>query len=238
MDRIRMRATSIIPPTLLLAAALLAVAPVARAQEAVPPGSGDHFRDTAMLKVPAGARVAIYEFEDLECPACSRAFPVVHAAVDKYKIPLIRHDFPLQQHQWSREAAVTARYLQDKVSPETAEQYRRDVFSNQQSIVTPDDLHAYTRKWFTDHKLQLPFVMDPSGRFAAEVQADYSLGERIGLIHTPTIFVLYSKGWVQVTDVTQLYTTIDNALAQSPAPATTAHNAAHGIPKKPATKQD
>ena len=173
---------------LLFAAALIApLAPMvsARGQQAVPPGSGDHFRDTAMLKVPAGARVAIYEFEDLECPACSRAFPVVHTAIEKYKIPLIRHDFPLQQHHWSREAAVTARYLEDKVSPELAEQFRRDVFLNQQSIITPEDLQAFTRQWFPAHKQQMPFVMDPAGRFAAEVQADYSLGERIGLIHTP-----------------------------------------------------
>ena len=40
----------------------------------------------------------------------------------------------------------------------------------------------------------MPFVIDPTGRFAAEVQADYTLGERIGLIHTPTIFVLAPEG--------------------------------------------
>ncbi len=40
-----------------------------------------------MVKPPAGARVAIYEFEDLECPACAHAYPIVHAAIDKYKIP-------------------------------------------------------------------------------------------------------------------------------------------------------
>ncbi len=222
---------------LLIAASVFLALPVAsRAQEAVPPGTGDHFKDTSPLKLPAGARVAIYEFEDLECPSCSRAFPVVHAAVERYKIPLIRHDFPLPQHYWSRDAAITARYLQDKVSPQVAEEYRRDVFANQISIVNLDDEHAYTRKWFADHHLQMPFALGPDSLFAAEVQADYTLAERIGLIHTPTIFVLYSKGWVQVTDVTQLYTTLDNALAQSPAPAT-AKTAAKGGPRKPATLQ-
>lgn len=215
----------------IFAAALLALAlqPSVRAQQAVPAGTGDAFKDVNPLKdaqtsLPAGKRVAIYEFEDLECPACSHAFPIVHMAVDRYKIPLIRHDFPLQQHLWSRDAAITARYLQDKVSKEAAEQYRRDVFSNQTSINSKDDLNAYTRKWFNDHKSTVgiqPFVVDPAGLFAAEVQADYRLGERIGLIHTPTIFVLYPGGWVQVTDVSQLYTVIDQALAQAasaPAP--------------------
>ena len=159
--------------------------------------------------------MAIYEFEDLECPACAHAFPIVHAAVDRYKIPLIRHDFPLQMHLWSRDAAINARYLQDKVSKEAAEQYRRDVFANQQAISSKDDLVAFTRKWFGEHKIQEPFVMDPNGLFAAEVQADSRLGERIGLIHTPTIFVIYPQGWVQVTDVSQLYTVLDNAIAQA-----------------------
>ena len=222
-----------------LATMLLLTLPLAaRAQESVPPGTGDRFKDTSPLKLPAGARVAIYEFEDLECPACSRAFPVVHAAIDRYKIPLIRHDFPLPQHTWSRDAAITARYLQDKVSPQTAEEYRRDVFASQAGINSLDDQHAFTRHWFTEHHLQMPFALGPDSLFAAEVQADYTLGERIGLIHTPSIFVLYSKGWVQVTEVTQLYTTLDSALAQSPTPApATAKSAAHGAPRKPATLQ-
>ena len=222
-----------------LAATLLLSLPLtAGAQESVPPGTGDRFKDTTPLKLPAGARVAIYEFEDLECPACSRAFPVVHAAVERYKIPLIRHDFPLPQHFWSRDAAITARYLQDKVSPQTAEEYRRDVFATQAALANLDDERAYTRRWFTEHHLQMPFALGPDSLFAAEVQADYTLGERIGLIHTPSIFVLYSKGWVQVTEVTQLYTTLDSALAQSPTPApSSVKTAAHGTPRKPATQQ-
>ena len=206
-----------------LLASLAALAPsLAHAQSAVP-GPGSPFKDTtpvmeAARSLPAGKPVAIYEFEDLECPACAHAFPIVHLAVDKYKIPLLRHDFPLQGHIWSRDAAITARYLQDKVSKEAAEQFRRDVFANQTAIESKEDLSNYTRRWFTEHKQfgNMPFVMDPSGLFAAEVQADSRLGERIGLAHTPTIFVLYSKGWVEVTDVSQLYTVIDNAIAQSP----------------------
>ena len=209
---------------LLALLAVFALVPLsaAKAQQAVPPGTGDHFKDTVPLKeaeesLPPGKRVAIYEFEDLECPACAHAFPIVHTAVDHYKIPLIRHDFPLQQHLWSRDAAITARYLQDKVSKEAAEQYRRDVFANQNAINSKDDLNAYTRRWFSEHKQygMEPFVMDPIGLFAAEVQADSRLGERIGLIHTPTIFVIYPQGWVQVTDVSQLYTVLDNALAEA-----------------------
>ena len=169
------------------------------------------FKDPVLLKSLAGHPVAIIEFEDLECPACATAAPIVKTAIDHYKIPYERFDFPLAMHVWSKDAAITARYLQDKVSPEAGEQYRRDVFAAQRSIASKDDLNNFTHRWFDGHKQQMPFVMDPTGRFAAEVQADFRTGERLGLIHTPTIVVVGPKGYTEVTDVTQLYTVIDKA---------------------------
>ena len=214
--------------SLALAAAVILVVPAAvHAQNAVG-GQGSTFKDTSMLKLPAGAHVAILDFDDLECPSCAHAFPITHTAIEHYKIPLIHHDFPLQMHKWSRDAAVTARYLLDKVSPDVSEEFRRDVFASQNSISSKDDLDQFTRKWFTTHKLQMPFVTDPTGRFAAEVQADYTLGERLGVQQTPTIIVLRPHGWTQVMDVTQLYSVIDAALAETPAKLTpAAHAAAH-----------
>ena len=187
----------------------------ANAQLSAPPNTANNFRDTSMVKPPAGAKVAIYEFEDLECPACSHAFPLVHSAVERYKIPLVRHDFPLKMHLWSFDAAVTARYIQDKISPEAAEEFRRAVFANQTSIASKDDLQAFTQRYFQQHGRTMPFVMDPSGLFTQEVKSDYTLGERIGLTQTPTIFVVTQKGWVQVTDINYLYQTIDAAMAQT-----------------------
>lgn len=214
-------------PALTLAVLLAVAGLAAAAQNSAPPGKGNAFRDTSMVKPPAGAKVAIYEFEDLECPACARAFPIVHKAIDHYKIPLVRHDFPLKMHVWSFDAAVTARYLQDKVSPQKAEEFRGDVFSTQTAIASKDDLANYTRHWFQSHGLNMPFVMDPTGLFNAEVTADYTLGERIGLVQTPTIFVVTNKGWTQIMDPNYLYQTIDEALAQAgpaaKAPVKTAH---------------
>jgi protein-disulfide isomerase len=218
----------------LLAAALLLATP-AFAQFSAPPNTANAFKDTSPVKPPAGARVAIYEFEDLECPACSHAFPIVHAAVDKYKIPLVRHDFPLKMHIWSRDAAIIARYIQDKIDPKAAEEYRRAVFASQMSIGSKDDLQRFTQKYFQSHGRVMPFVVDPTGQFAAEVQADYTLGERIGLTQTPTIFVVTPKNWIQVTDVNLLYQTIDAALAENPAPKASA--APNSKLKRPTTVQ-
>src|ERR1039457_4214046 len=125
------------------------------AQRAVPPGTGDPFKDTSMFKPPAGARVAIVEFEDLECPACAHAYPIVHAAAAHYNIPLVRYDFPLGgAHIWSGDAAVWARYLQDKVSPKTAEDYRGAIFAAQIGISSKDDMLNFTRRFFQSHGLQ------------------------------------------------------------------------------------
>ena len=196
----------------------------AHAQYSAPPNTGNSFKDTSMLKPPAGAKIAIFKFEDLECPACAHAYPIVHAAAERYKIPIVRHDFPLQMHIWSRDAAITARYLQDKVSPQTAEEFRGAVFAAQMSIASKEDLDNFTQKFFQSHKLNRPFVIDPSGLFAAEVNADYTLGQRIGITQTPTIWVVSQKNWVQVTDINQLYATIDTMQAQA-ASSTTASTA-------------
>lgn len=186
------------------------------AQTSAPPNTGTAFKDTSMLKPPPGARVAIIEFEDLECPACAHAFPITRAAAEHYKIPLLHHDFPLHMHIWSLDAAITARYMQDKISPQAAEDYRRAVFANQNSIASKEDLQNFTRHYFQTHGREMPFVVDPTGQFAREVHADYELGERVGLTQTPTIFVVTPKHWVQVTDVNDLYQTIDTALAETP----------------------
>jgi protein-disulfide isomerase len=186
------------------------------AQKAAPPGTGDTFKDTSMLKPPAGAKVAILEWEDLECPACAHAYPIVHAAVAHYNIPLVERDFPLGgAHIWSYDAAIWARYLQDKVSPKIAEEYRRTVFANQNAISTKDDMLNFTRRFFQQRGVQMPFVPDPSGQLANEVKADKALGEKMGLQHTPTIIVCNQHEWVQVTDTNYLYQTIDQIEADA-----------------------
>src|ERR1700753_912222 len=93
--------------------------------------AGQPFQNVSLLKLPAGAKVAVYEFEDMECPACAYAFPIVHAATAHYKVPLVRHDYPWPFHPWSMDAAITARFIQDQYSPQLADTFRRDIFANQ-----------------------------------------------------------------------------------------------------------
>lgn len=185
-----------------------------------PSNPASHFHDTSMLVPPPGAKVAIFEWEDLECPMCAHAFPFVHMAATHYKIPLMRHDFQIPGHIWSHEASIFARYLEDKVSPDLATDYRRQVFASQYKISSKDDLNKFTQEFFATHGKQIPFVLDPTGQFAKEVDADKDLGLKLGVAHTPTIVVATNKGWIEVADVSDLYQAIDQAeasVANSPA---------------------
>uniref|UniRef100_E6QKV4 Thioredoxin-like fold domain-containing protein n=1 Tax=mine drainage metagenome TaxID=410659 RepID=E6QKV4_9ZZZZ len=188
--------------------------PAALAQYGAPPPP-TQVHDPSALRPPAGARVAIVEFEDMECPDCARANPLLKEAATKYNIPWVRHDFPLPFHTWSFQAAVNARWFDTK-SKKLGDAYRDDVFANQPSITSLDNLRQFTEKWAADHKLDLPFAVDPQGRLAALVKADYALGQRIGIEHTPTIWVVtsQSKGapFVEVVDRTRLFQLIDQAL--------------------------
>ena len=203
----------------LLPAVLLSLASVATpavfAQTSVPPNQLSPFKDTSQLKPPAGSKVAVIEYEDLECPACAHAFPIVHAAVSHYKIPLEEYDFQIQGHIWSHEAAVFAHYLKAKVSPPLAEEYRREVFASQYRIASKDDLRNFTQSFMTKAGKQMPFVVDPTGQFDHEVNATTDQGVKLGLQHTPTIVVVTPTRWIEVADVSQMYAAIDQAEADA-----------------------
>jgi protein-disulfide isomerase len=218
---------AILAAVLVLCASIFATSQAA-AQTIVPAdadrSSGFPFKDTSMLKPPTGAKVALIEFEDMECPHCAADAPVVRAAVVKYKLPYERRDLPLTEiHAWAFDAAVTARYIQDKISPLLAETFRRDLFASQRYIGSKDDLANFTHRWFQSRGLTMPFVMDASGACRNEVRADRALADRLGAHGTPCIFVVTQQRWVQVADVHQLYHTIDLALAQTGGTAASPH---------------
>ena len=164
-----------------------------------------------VLKPPKGAQVAIVIFEDLECPDCARAAPLLEEASKTYNIPVVRHDFPLAFHKWSFDAAVLARYF-DTHSKKIGNEFRDQCFAHQLEI-TKDNLHAFAEKFAAEHKIILPFVVDPQGKLAAQVTADRDLGNSLKVEHTPTIYVVsnktHGKPFVEVVDRSQLYALID-----------------------------
>jgi protein-disulfide isomerase len=164
-----------------------------------------------VLRPPKGSQVALVVFEDLQCPDCRRAAPLLAQAGKTYNIPVVRHDFPLPMHNWSFEAAVLARYF-DTHSKALGNNFRDYIFEHQLEI-TPNTLRGFAEKFAAEHKIDLPFVVDPSGKLAALVVADRELGKSIKLEHTPTIYVVSNKRagkpFVEVVDRSQLYALID-----------------------------
>jgi protein-disulfide isomerase len=184
-----------------IATVLVAAAGLCAAQDTV----------DSVLRPPKGSQVAIIVFEDLECPMCRRTAPLVKEASKTYKIPVVRHDFPLPMHPWSYQAAVFARYF-DTHSKDLGNQFRDYIFDNQLEV-NVQNLRSYAEKFATAHKVDLPFIIDPNGKLAAQVNADRDLGKAIKLDHTPTVYIVSSRNpsrpYVEVKDNNQLYSTID-----------------------------
>jgi protein-disulfide isomerase len=66
----------------------------------------------------------------------------------------------------------------------------------------------------------MPFVVDPTGQYEREVQAEVDLGKKLNLQHTPTIVVVTPHRWIEVQDVSQLDAAIDQAKTWVAEPAT------------------
>jgi protein-disulfide isomerase len=185
------------------------------------PRAPDAFRDKSMLHPPAGSKVAIIVFEDLGCPGCAAAHPLELQAAAEYHVPIVRYDFPIPAHIWTFNGAVCARYLQDKVDPKLADQYRTEVFAAQRLINTKDDIAQYTRRWMQQHGRQMPFVLDPNGSLAAEVKSDQNLGLKLNVTHTPTIIVVTTNNYQLVCgtealqDPARLFPILKAAVAQA-----------------------
>ncbi len=174
-----------------------------------------------VLRPPKGAKVALVVFEDLECPDCSRAAPLVMEASKTYKIPVVRYDFPLPQHLWAFDAAVLAHYFGSK-SPALGVDFREYIFQHQAEITgaNPQDetaqkqrLRSFAEKFAAEHNTSVPFVVDPQGKFASAVKAQRDLGRRIGIEHTPTLYVVNNsragQPFVEVVDRGKLFQLID-----------------------------
>src|SRR6266852_2642509 len=185
--------------------------------------------DASSFKPPTGAKVAIVMFEDLECPDCAANYPVVWEQAKLHQIPVMLYDFPLPKHNWSFDAAVWARFFDTK-SQQMGNDFRGFIYSNQTQI-NRTNLQQWVQKFADNNKVPVPFVKDPEGKLAEKVRADYALGQRIGVEHTPTVFVI-GKGtvatpFVEVIDRNQLSQNIEDMLKKA-GPAT---------PPKQATKK-
>jgi protein-disulfide isomerase len=172
---------------------------------------------SAVLRPPKGAKVAIVVFEDLQCPDCSRAAPLLREAAKSYKIPQVRYDFPLPKHGWAREAAIYAKFFDSK-SEALGGDFRDYIFGNQAAI-GKDNLRTHAEKFAAEHELALPSSVDPKGELDGKVQRDIDAGTSVGVRRTPTIYVVSAARvgtpFVEVVDRGQLFLVIESVKRQA-----------------------
>lgn len=147
----------------------------------------------SLIPPPAGAKVAVVVFEDLEWPDCATAHPILAEAAKTHNVPLVVHDFPLPRHTWSFQAAVNARFFESQ-QQKLGDEFRGYILQNQKLIGDEAALQQFTAKFAQEKQVTLPAVLDPGGRLAEAVTGDFHLGQRIGVEHTPTVFVVTGSG--------------------------------------------
>jgi hypothetical protein len=191
--------------------------------------------DSCSVKPPAGSQLAIVEFEDLQCPRCAAVTGTVHDAARVYKIPIVRYDFPLAMHNWSKQASIIGKYFDHlSAQPSTkdknlGDEYRKYIFENQPAI-TPDGLRSYAETFAKSKGVTLPQNVDPKGELEKEVNLSFACGVANKIQHTPTVFLVKDDGAppVEVQDMDKLYATIDTMLPKTK----TAPKSASATPKK------
>lgn len=167
----------------------------------------------SLIPPPAGAKVAVVVFEDLEWPDCATAHPILEEAAKTHNVPLVIHDFPLPRHTWSFQAAVNARFFESQ-QQKLGDEFRGYILQNQKLIGDEAALQQFTAKFAQEKQVTLPAVLDPDGKLAEAVTADFHLGQRIGVEHPPTVFVVSGSGaaipFVETIDRHKLDRVIDD----------------------------
>lgn len=175
--------------------------------------------DTSALKPPAGANAGIVLFLDLQWPDCAAAYPVILDVAKARNVPVVLHDFPLPRHSWSFSAAVNARFF-DQTSQKLGDEFRGYILENQRQIADEMALKRFTEKFAAERQVALPAALDPDKKLEEEVRGDIIVGQRIGLEHTPTVFVVSTEGdpvvFVESVDRARL----DRAIADAQKKAT------------------
>ncbi len=129
--------------------------------------------------------MTIVEFSDFQCPYCSRLQPILREVLKTYpkEVKLVFKDFPLSFHKQAKNAAKAAR-----ASGEQGKYWEMHdlIFANYDKL---------TEEMFTEFASQLgldtkKFTADYSGtKYDGLIKDDMSLGQRVGVRGTPTLFL-------------------------------------------------
>jgi len=145
-----------------------------------------HFTlNEAACKGPKDAPITLTEFADFECPYCGMTWPLFGEIVKelKGKVRLCFLNFPLSQHEHSREAAMIAIYAAEQGKFEEA---ASKIFSNQATL-DGKNLLDYATELGLDRATVGALLED--GRYNEKLEAERLQGVKAGIEGTPSLFI-------------------------------------------------
>ncbi|MEV7552242.1 thioredoxin domain-containing protein [Amycolatopsis sp. NPDC089917] len=147
--------------------------------------------DSHRLSDPAGAKVTVVEFLDLECEACGAAFPGVERLRAEYgdRVTFVMRYFPIPSHQNAELAAraVEAAGKQGKLEPMYRLMFEKQPEWGDQQVSHRDTFVGFARQLGLDTAAFEVDLDDPAT--LGRVLADRTDGANIGVEGTPTFFV-------------------------------------------------
>ncbi len=135
------------------------------------------------------ALVTIVQFQDYQCPFCSRVQPTVERLREEYTAAQLRIVFkhnPLPFHPRAKPAALAAQAVYQLAGPDAFFSYSTQLFANQRDL-TEDNLERWAMEVGIDRSAFRN--ARESDRVAAKVEQDQALAQRIGARGTPNFRV-------------------------------------------------
>jgi protein-disulfide isomerase len=137
-------------------------------------------------KGPDDAPVTIVEFADFECPYCVRIVPSLERLEETYgdKVRVVFRQFPLSSIHRHAQKAAEASLCADEQDKFWG---MHDVMFEEQGALGLEELKEKAVRLGMDSE-QFDACLD-SGKYAAQVAADFDAARRLGLTGTPAMFI-------------------------------------------------
>lgn len=139
---------------------------------------------------PSKPSMVMVEFSDLQCPHCRDAQPVIEKLVADFPgMKIIFQQYPLPKHSWAMKAALYADCA-GRANNDAAWKYIASIYHNQGSIadaIADDSLRQLATESGLDAAKLASCAASPAA--AARVKKSKELGDSVGVLGTPTIFV-------------------------------------------------
>jgi protein-disulfide isomerase len=176
------------------------------------------------IKGNPGAKVTIVNFDDFQCPFCSRMHAALFASVFKdyaEKIRVIYKDYPLIEiHPWAMHAAIDGNCLGEQNGPAYWD-FADYIHANQKLVAGKSRTEAFAnldnaaKEQAQKHQLdadKLQACVQKQDESA--VRASMAEGDKLGVDSTPTLFI-NGERFTGAVPEEELRAALDRALADS-----------------------